>query len=38
MEAALTEQPGYEKSDSAEKTTADRRNGKTAKQLRADGD
>jgi transposase-like protein len=36
MEAELTEQLGYEKSDPAEKPTANRRNGKTTKQLRTD--
>jgi transposase-like protein len=36
METELTEQLGHEKSDQAEKTTANRRNGKSAKQLRTD--
>ena len=36
MEAELTEQLGYEKSDPAEKETTNRRNGKTAKTLRTD--
>jgi len=36
MEAELTEQLGYEKSDQAEKPTANRRNGKSTKQLRTD--
>jgi transposase-like protein len=36
MEAELTEQLGYEKSDPAEKPTTNRRNGKTTKQLRTD--
>ena len=36
MEAELTEQIGYEKSDSGEKQTDNRRNGKTSKTLRTD--
>jgi transposase-like protein len=36
MEAELTEHLGYEKSDQGEKTTANRRNGKTDKTLRTD--
>jgi transposase-like protein len=36
MEAELTEQLGYEKSDQAKKPTANRRNGKSTKQLRTD--
>jgi transposase-like protein len=36
MEAELTEQLGYEKSDPAEKQTTNRRNGKTSKTLRTD--
>jgi transposase-like protein len=36
METELTEQLGYEKSDQAEKPTANRRNGKSARQLRTD--
>jgi len=36
MEAELTEQLGYEKSESGEKQTENRRNGKTAKTLRTD--
>lgn len=36
MEAELTEQLGYEKSDPAEKQTTNRRNGKTTKTLRTD--
>jgi len=36
MQAELTEQLGYEKSDSGEKQTENRRNGKTTKTLRTD--
>jgi len=36
MQAELTEQLGYEKSDTCEKQTANRRNGKTTKTLRTD--
>jgi transposase-like protein len=36
MEAELTEQLGYEKSDQALKETGNRRNGKTGKTLRTD--
>jgi len=36
MEAELTEQIGYGKSESGEKTTSNRRNGKTSKTLRTD--
>jgi transposase-like protein len=36
MEAELTEQIGYEKSESGEKATNNRRNGKTSKTLRTD--
>jgi len=36
MEAELTEQIGYEKSESGEKTTTNRRNGKSVKTLRTD--
>jgi transposase-like protein len=36
MEAELTEQLGYEKHDQAAKPTTNRRNGKTAKELRTD--
>ena len=36
MQAELTEQLGYEKSESGEKQTENRRNGKTAKTLRTD--
>ena len=36
MEAELTEQLGYEKSESGEKQTENRRNGKTSKTLRTD--
>jgi len=36
MEAKLTEQIGYEKSESGEKATSNRRNGKTSKTLRTD--
>jgi transposase-like protein len=36
MEAELTEQIGYEKSESGEKATSNRRNGKTSKTLRTD--
>jgi transposase-like protein len=36
MEAELTEQLGYEKSESGEKKTSNRRNGKTSKTLRTD--
>jgi transposase-like protein len=36
MEAELTEQIGYEKNESGEKTTCNRRNGKTPKTLRTD--
>ena len=36
MEVELTEQLGYEKHDQAEKRTTNRRNGKTAKELRTD--
>jgi transposase-like protein len=37
MEAELTEHLGYEKHDQGEKTIANRRNGKTSKDLRTDG-
>ena len=36
MQAELTEQIGYEKSESGEKATRNRRNGKTSKTLRTD--
>ena len=36
MEAELTEQLGYEKNDQAEKSTNNRRNGKSSKKLRTD--
>jgi transposase-like protein len=36
MEAELTEQLGYEKSEPVEKPTSNRRNGKSTKQLRTD--
>jgi transposase-like protein len=36
MQAELTEQLGYEKSESGEKQTDNRRNGKTTKTLRTD--
>jgi transposase-like protein len=36
MEAELTEHLGYEKHDQGEKTIANRRNGKTSKDLRTD--
>jgi transposase-like protein len=36
MQAELTEQIGYEKSESGEKETANRRNGKSSKKLRTD--
>jgi transposase-like protein len=36
MEAELTEELGYEKHDQAAKPATDRRNGKTAKELRTD--
>jgi len=36
MQAELTEQLGYEKSESGEKQTENRRNGKTSKTLRTD--
>ncbi|GMO53179.1 MAG: IS256-like element ISSod18 family transposase [Treponemataceae bacterium] len=37
MEAELTEHLGYEKHDQNKKTTANRRNGKSVKELRTDG-
>ena len=36
MEAELTEQIGYQKSEAGEKATANRRNGKSSKTLRTD--
>jgi transposase-like protein len=36
MQAELTEQIGYGKNESGEKTTANRRNGKSSKTLRSD--